>query len=163
MRSIAAFLLPLLATMVTFGCQSNGPQGTVPSQTEERCKGVHALLVQEIETTTNFDSGAKLAATLVAAAELDAEQIKVMQSGNASTDIKARLGTEMKGVVKSKSAVSQDFFEQDLNFARLACLLQNLRDTATTNDERAMANKLMTRFVESQLAYTEGLAALKKG
>ncbi len=159
--SISSLFLSATIALVLIGCVGD-PQGLKPPIANPVCKGVYALVAKEITAEYNIEQSRSLVSKLVAAAEADVEAIRVLKRAKVEGLAEAKLGSELKGVVKTTSSVTTDFFQQDQSFAQAACYFQAVLQDDLSESDRKYFEGARQKLAKNRVTYLDVLTGLKK-
>ena len=156
--SAVAFSLSLTCVLLA-SCQQPGPKAPVAS---EVCKGVNAMIGQEISAKYDIKTARSVALKISAAAEADVARLKGLKEAKADAGAEAKLGTEIKAIVETKSKVTTDFFQQDQSFAQAACFIDSILSREVSAADRAFFEEQRRALATNRVTYLDVLTGLKK-
>jgi len=99
---------------------------------------------------------------LLAAAEADLEELRGLENASVEGEVEARLGSELQGVVTTKSSVTTDFFQQDQSFAQAACFIQSVLSENLSESDRLYFEDVRQKLAVNRVSYLDVLTGLKK-
>jgi len=148
--------------IVLASCSSPSAPGLEPPVSGLVCDGVYALAAQEITAEYNISQSRTLASRLLAAAEADLEELRGLENASVEGEVEARLGSELQGVVTTKSSVTTDFFQQDQSFAQAACFIQSVLSENLSESDRLYFEDVRQKLAVNRVSYLDVLTGLKK-
>lgn len=153
-------LASTLSLCVLAACQQPGPKAPVAN---EVCKGVNAMIGQEISAKYDISTARSVALKISAAAEADVAKLKGLKEAKVDAGTEAKLGTEIKAVVETKSKVTTDFFQQDQSFAQAACFVDSILSRSDlSGSDRDFFESQRRALATNRVAYLDVLTGLKK-
>lgn len=150
----------VLSLSVLAACQQSGYK---PPVANEVCKGVNAMIGQEISAKYDISTARSVALNISAAAEADVAKLKGLREGKLDAGTEAKLGTVIMAVVETKSKVTTDFFQQDQSFAQAACFVESiLARSDLSAPDRDFFEGQRRALSTNRVAYLDVLTGLKK-
>lgn len=156
----ASFVILGTASIFAVSCNT---VPKAPRSTDQVCDGVYALVAQEITAKYDITNSRLIATKLVAAAEADVQVLKSLKEAKADATLEAKLGSELKAVVETKSKVTTEFFQQDQSFAQTACFINStLAKPDITQSDKAFFEGKLREIANNRVTYLELISGVKK-
>lgn len=153
-------ILTLCAITMTSCAKMASPTPPVAGKV---CDGVFAMVGQEITAKYDISTARLVAGKIVAAAQADVGLLKGVKEGKLDVGAEAKLGSELKAVVETKSKVTTDFFQQDQSFAQAACFMDSvLTKSGLSAADQAFFEEQRRALAANRVSYLDVLTGLKK-